>query len=131
MLELATPVETAGVVRPVEDLDRLHKASTTVLLVAEASAAPEAIVGRLARSEPLESAARAYGQAIASNKRVKGWIRQRSPGSCQLCEWWWRDGRVWPADHRMPTHKGCTCHQKPVLRDEVQSTGYTRRLNNA
>ena len=131
MLTLRTSVETVGVVRPVGDLARLTKAATTVLAIAQASPVPESIVGRLARSEPLEAAAQAYSEAIRKSPHVKGWVRQKSPGACELCTWWWRNGRVWPAAHPMPTHKGCTCSPKPVAATEIQSTEYTRRLTNA
>lgn len=113
------------------DVDRLTKAAATVLDVADTSDVPEKIVARLARSEPLETAANTYSEAMNRSPLVKGWVRSLSPSACQLCRWWWREGRVWPSEHPMPTHKGCTCTPKPVLREHIASTGYTRRLNNA
>ncbi|KUI43915.1 hypothetical protein AU197_21155 [Mycobacterium sp. IS-1590] len=131
MLNLGRPVATAGLLPPDGDVDRLGKAAATVLKVADRSEVPEAIVGRLARSEPLETAARAYSEGMARSPSVKGWVRNLSGGACQLCRWWWREGRVWPAEHPMPTHKGCACTPKPVLAENIQTTGYTRRLRNA
>ncbi len=115
MVQLEQPVAAIGVAPAPADVTRLEKAATTVLKVAEASDVPEAIVGRLARSEPLESAAVAYSDAMKASPNVEGWVRDISGGACQLCTWWWREGRVWSADHPMPTHKGCTCTPKPVV----------------
>lgn len=131
MLALGRPVATAGVLPPEGDVIRLGKAASTVLEVADRSEVPEAIVGRLGRSEPLETAARSYSEAMNRNKWVKGWVRHLSAGACELCRWWWRNGRVWPAGHPMPTHKGCACTPRPVLAEHIQSTGYTRRIRNA
>jgi hypothetical protein len=135
MTQLRTPVPVAALPAATTahylDVERLRKAATTVLDAADTSEVPEAIVGRLARSEPLETAANTYSQAMRRAPLVKGWVRQLSPTACQLCRWWWREGRVWPAEHPMPVHKGCTCTPKPVLAEHIKSTGYTRRLRNA
>ncbi|VEG40295.1 Uncharacterised protein [Mycolicibacterium flavescens] len=128
MLGTAEAVPVVGVLPPADDTVRLSKAATTVLKVAEASDVPEAIVSRLARSEPLESATKAFGEAMHQQPLVKGWVRQLDADPCQLCRWWWREGRVWPAAHPMPRHKGCECVQRPVLAQNIQSTGFTRRL---
>ncbi|QIX27506.1 hypothetical protein ncot_13475 [Nocardioides sp. JQ2195] len=110
-VELGTPVAALGVSPPADDADRLAKAAHTLLAVDELATAR---VGRLARSEPLEAAARAYSAAMNKSPHVAGWVRNVSGGACQLCTWWWREGQVWPADHEMPTHKGCTCTPQPV-----------------
>lgn len=127
MAETAAPVPVTAAA-PVVELERLAKAAGTVLTVAEASEVPEAIVGRLARAETFTAGQTAYSDGIASSKATKGWTRGISPQCCQLCRWWWREGRVWPKDHPMPTHKGCTCSPIPVIRDDIKSTGHTRRL---
>ena len=127
MVETATPVPVAMTAPPV-DLERLSKAASTVLVVAETSEVPEAIVARLARAETFNAGQNAYTEGIATSKATKGWIRGISPNCCQLCRWWWREGRVWPKDHPMPTHKGCTCSPIPVVREGITSTGHTRRL---
>ncbi|NNH69175.1 hypothetical protein HLB23_04705 [Nocardia uniformis] len=131
MKQLGTAVPTQGITRPEGDIARLRKASSTVLEKANASPVPEAIIARLARSEALTAAAEAFSEAMRKNRKVKGWVRGVSPNGCQLCEWWWREGRVWPANHPMPTHKGCTCAPKPVVRKSIASTIKTRRMNNA
>lgn len=130
MLELGTPVAVVGVVRPADDPVRLRKAATTVLDVAATSAVPEAIVGRLARSEPLESAANAYSEAISRSDLVQGWVRHVSAGACELCTWWSRDGRVWPKDHVMPTHKGCTCTPRAVVTEQIKSVSRSARAQS-
>jgi len=68
---------------------------------------------RLSLNAPLESAQAAYGKALAGSG-ASGWVRQMDPDPCQLCRWWWREGRVWPSDHLMPTHPGCECVARPV-----------------
>ena len=111
-----------------DDSDRLAKATTTVIDVARASDVPEAIIGRLGRAEPLNTAARTYSDAIGESALTAGWTRQMDADPCQLCTWWWRDGRVWPKAHPFPTHTGCACVPRPVWRTSIQSTGDTRRL---
>ncbi len=115
MVALGREVATIGVLPAADDIVRLEKAARTAIAVAADSNVPEAIVGRLARSEPLETAARSYSLAMKSSQHVTGWVRNVSEGSCELCEWWSRDGKVWDSDHAMPTHKGCTCTQRPVV----------------
>lgn len=46
---------------------------------------------------------------------VQGWTRGLDSAACQLCVWWWREGRVWPKTHHMPRHPGCTCVQVPAV----------------
>lgn len=126
MTALGEAAPVLGVNTP-DDLDRLTKAADTVLTVAEASPVPAAIVGRLGRSEPLETAARSYSDAMVRSGRTKGWVRQRSANCCQLCTWWWREGRVWPAEHPFQHHKGCTCTPKPVIAEGIKETWKTAR----
>ena len=123
----ATPTPVTVLPLP-DDTDRLAKAATTVLDVARASDVPEAIIGRLGRAEPLNTAARTYSGSLGASPLVEGWTRQMDADPCQLCRWWWREGRVWPKEHRFQTHTGCACVPRPVWRKRIQSTGYTRRL---
>ncbi|WP_157851082.1 hypothetical protein [Gordonia phthalatica] len=126
MIELGEPLPVQGVDHP-DEIPRLMKAANTTLTVAETSEVSEAIVARLARSEPLEAAANAAQDAMVRSGLTKGWIRQKSADACQLCEWWWREGRVWPAEHPFQHHKGCTCSPKPVLREGIKETMKTAR----
>jgi hypothetical protein len=70
---------------------------------------------RLAMNEPLDAAAQAYHDAMTETAVVSGWRRGLNSAACQLCQWWWREGRVWQKTHKMPRHPGCTCHQLPVI----------------
>ena len=94
------------------DLDRLRAAAGTVLELSQDD--PAGRLRRLALAETTESAADAYSRALTADARVSGWRRALDTDACQLCRWWWREGRVWPKDHVMPRHKGCLCAQKPV-----------------
>lgn len=83
---------------------------------------------RLANSEPLAQAADAASAAMAKTPEVTGWTRQLSANACQLCRWWWREGRIWPAEHPFQHHKGCACTPKPIVTDKIQETHYTKKL---
>ncbi|MGV9673563.1 hypothetical protein ACWDPV_23760 [Gordonia sp. NPDC003504] len=121
------PVPTQGWEPGTSDLDRLTKAASTVLDVAEASPVSTAIVARLGRAEPLETAARSYSDAMIRSGKTRGWTRQLSANACQLCRWWWREGRVWPAEHPFQHHKGCACIPKPVIAEGIKETWTTAR----
>lgn len=112
-VQLGRVVAPLGITRPLDDPDRLTTAATTMLRLESPSLARWQ---RLARAEGQEAAARAYSAAVKRSPHVTGWRRGISGSACQLCRWWSRDGRVWAADHAMPTHKGCTCHPEPVTR---------------
>lgn len=72
-------------------------------------------LSRLARSELADGAQTEYDRLIRDTPTVRGWTRGMESDACQLCRWWWREGRVWPADHTMPTHPGCSCTPVPVF----------------
>lgn len=78
-------------------------------------------IQRFAHSEPLGAGARAYSKAIKTQPMVDGWVRGLDPDPCQLCQWWWRDGMIWPDSHPMPHHKGCMCFPIPTLREPRKS----------
>lgn len=120
---------------PADNQERLVKAANTILSAPEPAEGepdqPSMRLERLARSEPLAAAQTATTTAMQSQPLVEGWTRQMDADPCQLCRWWWRDGRIWPKEHPFQTHKGCNCQPKVVLAEHIQSTGYTRRLENA
>lgn len=99
------------------------EAAATVL--AEPDAA-ETRLARLARAEPLEAAHQGTDDAVQKQPLVQGWVRQMDADPCELCRWWWRQGRVWPKDHPFQRHTGCNCRPRVVLRKGIQSTGLTR-----
>ena len=121
MHQIGEPVATLGLTAPADDVERLTKASRTLLSLDNVT--PER-VRRLARCEPLDTAAKAWSDGVAQSRYVDGWVRQ-THGSCQLCAWWARGGQVWAADHPMPRHKGCTCSQIPT-RKEITHDRYRR-----
>jgi hypothetical protein len=122
-----TPTPTTGVV-PQDDSLRLGKAVETILKDSADDAEVQTRLDRLARSEPLETAQQATSEAMQKQQLIEGWTRQMDADPCQLCRWWWREGRVWPKAQPFQSHKGCNCQAKAVLAEKIQSTGYTRRL---
>lgn len=110
----AVPV-AAKALEHYQDLDRLERALGTVLTTGALDAETiEKQLGRLAYAETVEASQRAFQEGMKKSDQVGGWIRGLEPNSCQLCQWWSRDGQVWPVDHQMPTHKGCTCTPIPT-----------------
>lgn len=77
-------------------------------------------LARLARGAVARAAQNARGAALQGSGLVEGWTRGVDSTSCQLCVWWWRGGRVWPKEHHMPRHPGCTCVQVPKLVADLQ-----------
>lgn len=63
------------------------------------------------RSEPLLTVATAV-QTAMQQRDAKGWTRQLSGISCELCKGW-ADGVVRPPGTRMARHPGCDCIQSP------------------
>lgn len=125
-VETGSPVAPLGI-GPAEhavDADRLAKATETMLTLHHAERATTDRWDRLTRAEGRETAARAYSEGIRRSSKVSGWRRGITADACQLCRWWSREGRVWPADHTMPTHKGCTCNPVPVLADRINPVRY-------
>lgn len=123
----AIPVPALGVA-PLDDHSKLVTAARTVLAASAVDDDPLMRLQRLARSEPLHAGHRAASEVMSRHKAVEGWTRQMEAGACQLCRWWWRDGRVWPAAHPFQSHQGCNCQPKVVVAEHIKSTGYTRRL---
>lgn len=127
------PTPTIGIT-PKDHFPRLRKAMSTIFRRhreqpdAETNK-PEMQIGRTAHSEPLEAGQRATTDAMQKHPLVQGWVREFDDDPCQLCQWWAREGRIWPADHPMPTHKGCNCSQRIVVAEHIKETSYTRRLH--
>lgn len=71
---------------------------------------------RLGNAKTIREAQASYGKKLRADKLATGWKRGLNADACQLCRWWWREGRIWPRSHAMPTHKGCKCQQVPVFR---------------
>ena len=77
-------------------------------------------LARLSRGAVARGAQDARESTMQRSELVEGWTRGVDSTSCQLCVWWWREGRVWPKSHHMPRHPGCTCVQVPKLVSNLQ-----------
>lgn len=108
------------------DADRLTEAVQTVLDAEHLDTRMQ--LQRIADNEPKEAAARGASDLIASSPHVTGWTRGLDGDACELCVWWWREGRVFQPDHAMPRHTGCTCEPVPTLAvgDNVQTPEQAR-----
>ena len=112
-------VQTPGSLVQQAARDRAGMSTAVDTILGDHSLSPEALsmkLGRLALAESIEAARASTTSLMRGSQRVDGWIRQLDSDPCELCRWWWRDGRVWPAEHEMPTHKGCACAQRWVRR---------------
>ena len=83
---------------------------------------------RLGNTLPIDETQAGYAAQLQADDLATGWTRLLDAEGCELCEWWSRDGRVWPKRHPMPRHKGCKCQQLPVYHEAASSTEYTRKL---
>ncbi|MGI5951824.1 MAG: hypothetical protein ACOX61_08270 [Brooklawnia sp.] len=114
-LEERTGVEQAAQIPPLpDDLERLRIALRKIV-GGDGDIAMR--LARLAGNEALDAAAGELARQLQTSARVSGWRRKLEPDACQLCTWWWRNGRIFQADHPMPRHVGCGCHQQPVFRE--------------
>lgn len=127
---LGVPQPTLGLLPPTGDAERLYEAATTLARDIDATPDPRARVERLGRAEPLHTAAVTFSEGMKRSGKVTGWVRGMDSDPCTLCQWWWRDGRVWPADHEMPTHTGCSCVPVPTIADHIKPL-YTDRRRTA
>lgn len=109
-----------GALPDVYNQQMFEKGVTTLVAAAAAGEDVTARLSRLALNAPLDAATDVYGQGVAGSRLVEGWVRQMDADPCQLCRWWWREGRVWPKGYQIPRHKGCACIQRPVLVEKVK-----------
>lgn len=103
---------TPGTLDHWEDHARLSAAAITALSVEDSAVMAS---GRLALGEVIAVSQKAYAGILEQSSAVEGFKRGLEKDACQLCRWWWREGRVWPKWYTMPTHVGCTCTQVPVM----------------
>lgn len=110
---------------PTDDRPRLREALGTLLgrarglelpgaAAADRSAAETAMVGRIARSEPLDAAQVTFQRGM-QRRRVPGWTRGVGPKPCSLCSSL-ANGAVLSPSTPMARHKGCSCYQIPTER---------------
>lgn len=108
---LQAPVAVSPAMPPA-DLKRLEGAVVTIL---GSDQDTRMQIVRLATGETLEAAHKAYGDTMEQLPMVKGWTRGLDSKACELCQWWWREGRVFRPEHQMPRHTGCVCHPVPTV----------------
>ena len=101
------------------DIDSDDYAGRQPIWEAEPDGAEDRLA-RLARAEPLDTAQQATVAAIRSHDVVAGWVRQTDADPCQLCQFWYRDGYVWPKDKQFQRHTGCNCQPKIVLAEHTR-----------
>lgn len=75
---------------------------------------------RLARGAVARAGQDSREDGIRRSPLIEGWTRGLDSTACQLCAWWWREGRVWPKTHHMPRHPGCTCVQVPAVSRDLR-----------
>lgn len=119
-LATSTPVPVLATKTKVDSVAIRHAVITTL---GTASTTPdiEGRIGRMVRGVAYKTAADTYSDGVKKSPRVTGWVRDLEPDACEMCRWWARDGRVWPASHAMPTHTGCTCAPKPTVSRDIQA----------
>lgn len=88
-------------------------------------------LSRMARSEAIDAARDTTTATMRRSRLTTGWVRQLDADPCELCVWWGRDGRVWPASHAIPTHKGCACAQRWVREHDISIRDVSARAQAA
>jgi len=82
------------------------------------SAIPPALE-RLARAEPLAASQEAVVEVMEAQPVVVGWRRQLDADPCQLCSWWWANGRIYRTTVKFQKHPNCNCQPEPVIEGET------------
>lgn len=130
--ELADAGAPAGALPPVSGVTAHSTLAGAELAAGTVMAGPveqrRARLERLARGAVARAGQDSREQAISRSPLVEGWTRGLDSTACQLCRWWWREGRVWPKQHQMPRHPGCTCVQVPELTRDLR--GVSREAYN-
>lgn len=124
--ELTLGTRTAVGIMPtgvVPNMTKLRGGARVVLATVDSTPDPEGRIERMARNLTYEAGGSAYSKGIKRSSLVEGWTRNLEPDACQLCVWWWREGRTWPKEHIMPQHKGCTCTPLPVFQESIHTVG--------
>lgn len=135
-LSLASQV-TAGTGKAIPVQGRLNpnrpeQVRAVIRTTIEASRTDDELATRLARiadNEPRYVARDTYQKSLQASRDVEGWTRGLDSDPCQLCVWWWRDGRVWPKNYPLQHHKGCQCTQVPVVTKHIHPVTDSRIKN--
>lgn len=116
MLErMGVPLEAASLTM-IRDPDQDHATLTKALQTIWDG--PDAEVDRrlerMALSEPRDTAQYTMSQQMRRSPNVAGWRRVVEYDGCELCDWLYRDGFIYPPSRPMTTHPGCVCTAAPV-----------------
>lgn len=112
--ETRDAVPALGIIAP-DETPRLRDGLGTLLAVVDPDD-PALRVARFGRSEVAGAFQDGYSAAMRERPEVGGYVRVLNSGACELCQWLYRGGHVWPASKSFHKHPGCGCHPGPVLR---------------
>lgn len=73
---------------------------------------------RLASSVPVAEAQDGLRRAYRAHG-LTGYVRGLDAAPCELCQWLFKDGYVYPINKTMDRHPGCQCVPVPVGTDEL------------
>lgn len=97
--------------------DQIRQALDTALDAAQQDVRVK--LQRLAAAQPTESAQYQMSQSMRNSRNVAGYVRVLESDACELCEWLYRDGYVYPPQRPLTTHPGCVCTARPVTPAEL------------
>lgn len=78
---------------------------------------------RMGFNAPVYSTTESFRRAMIKDGRSVGYIRGLESTACQICQWIYKDGHVYPIDMPMWRHPGCVCAQVPVTNLEEYRAG--------
>lgn len=84
----------------------------------------------LAQNDPIETAQQAMSLSMRASRRVAGWVRVLDSDACELCQWLYKDGYIYPPDRPLTTHPGCICSARPVTAAELIESANRRYPDN-
>lgn len=73
---------------------------------------------RLARADPMNAAQSELNRAMQATSAIVAYVRVLESDACELCNWLYRDGFMYPKDRPLTTHPGCVCTARPVTGKE-------------
>lgn len=69
---------------------------------------------RMGFNSPVRSTTESFRRAMIKDGRSEGYIRGLESTACEICQWIYKDGHVYPVDKPMWRHPGCVCAQVPI-----------------
>lgn len=69
---------------------------------------------RMGFNSPVRSTTESFRRAMLKDGRSVGYIRGLESTACQICQWIYKEGHVYPVDKPMWRHPGCVCAQVPI-----------------